>query len=90
MPAPYAVLAPDDARRLELAHGDGVRVSFGDEAVTVAVRIDAAMAVGVVGLMAPAGMYLPPGARVSLAHDPDYRPPPASRAASAIIAREGR
>jgi len=76
-PAPYAVLAPADADRLDIAAGSGVRVSDGSTAASFAVRMDPAMERGAVGLVDGncGALVLRPGLRVEVTADPDYLPP---------------
>ncbi|MDZ7669685.1 MAG: molybdopterin dinucleotide binding domain-containing protein [Gammaproteobacteria bacterium] len=76
-PAPYAVLAPADAERLDIAAGAGVRVSDGHGTASFAVRVDPAMEPGAVGLVdgMSAPLVLRLGLSVDVTADPDYLPP---------------
>ena len=71
-PAPYAVLNPADAKRLQVASGGGLRIEELDTSVEV--HEDDAMQPGVVGIaqgIPGAGLVTTP--TVSLAADPDFQ-----------------
>ena len=70
-PAPYAVLNPDDAKRLQVATGGGVQIDELD--MSVEVREDDAMRPGVVGIVQGIpGAGLITTATVSLSADADF------------------
>ena len=74
-PAPFALLNPEDAQRLGAREGGGVRVEELDASMEV--RLDAAVASGVVGIaqgLPGAGALT--AATVHLAPDPDFAAPP--------------
>ena len=69
-PAPFAVLNPEDAKRLQVVEGGGVKSSA--LPASVEVRIDARVAPGVVGILAGvAGSRTVRGA-IELSADPDF------------------
>ena len=76
-PAPYAVLAPEDAERLGVTAGGGVRVSHAGTHESFAVRLSPAMLSGAVGVVQgmTGGLWVTPGARLEVTADPDYVPP---------------
>jgi NADH-quinone oxidoreductase subunit G len=84
MPVPYAVLSPEDARRLGVGPGDGVRLGADGNGQSFMARIEPAMcpgAVGVVQGMTGAGWSLP-GSLIEVTADPAWVPP-----ARGVIAR---
>jgi NADH-quinone oxidoreductase subunit G len=81
---PYLVLAPEDADRLGVGPGDGVRAAAGGAAVSLAVRVEDAMASGSAGLVRGAAgeLFVAPDMAVTVTADPGYVPP-----GSGVIAR---
>ncbi len=69
-------LAPDDARALGVADGDGVRI--GEFPTPLAVRVNASLVAGCAGFSAgyPATAHLHGGQRVDLQRAADFVPPP--------------
>ena len=87
-PAPYAVLNPADAKRLQVAAGDGLRIEELDSSVEV--HEDDGMQPGVVGIaQGIPGAGLVTTATVTLAADPDFVRPVGPRPAGEadLIAR---
>ncbi len=82
MPAPYVVLNPDDAARLGVAAGDGVRSSGIERAFEV--RVDAALPDGTAAYPRAAGMWPAPPPSTVFERDPNFAPP------VRIIARQSR
>ena len=70
-------VAGADADRLGVGAGDGVRVAAGGVAVSLAARLDPAMAPGSVGLVrgTTGELFVAPGRPVAVTADPSYQPP---------------